>query len=45
MRPILRAALLIAAAWPGIATADQTDQRLPALFEQLKTVGRWGSPA
>ncbi len=27
------------AAWPGGAAADQTDQRLPALFERLKAAG------
>ena len=26
-------------AWPGSVAADQTDKRLPALFEQLKSAG------
>jgi tetratricopeptide (TPR) repeat protein len=34
--PIVVAALPFLA-WPGHGAADQTDQRLPALFEQLKT--------
>jgi tetratricopeptide (TPR) repeat protein len=43
MRQVLRAVLAAAAiVWPGIAAADQTDERLPALFERLKTVGSDG---
>src|SRR5437763_6206961 len=36
MRRTLLALLALAATLPGFATADQTDGRLPELFERLK---------